>query len=292
MSERATALDAVLDAVLDDPAQRADFTRELKAAEILALLEGAPVPPESLVALRAAVAARKARPRPRGLTAARGIPSAAAAVVAGLLVWVGVQAGHRPTVYLPGAQQAAQSIQTITSKIAAVQQVVSTGDKPAAQTTALDARQALVQAQDTAVALPANDPYRDLLLQTAELKIQELEHLLAQLRLSVPPLPSVSSTAVQGPSSNSTPGSAPPAAGPSSTTTPSSTTSSTTTSTSASAPSTTTSSSQPGAPPLVTPIPTTSTTSSSTTTTSTSTTTTTTTNPPPPSTTSTTAPAR
>ena len=305
---RADVLDGALDAALTqvDPAD--DFGRELEAARWLAaahLPDRAPA--EGLVALRAALAARRATHahQTRSRFIVQGIPGAVAAAGVGLAVFFGLHATGAQN-NLAGAQNAVRALQEITTRMAAVNQVASSNNLSGVVQAAQSARQSLVQAQQVAAPLPASDPFRDLLLQTAEAKIAELEALLAQLKLppvaSLPPVPSSSSASSQQADSSGT--SSSPAQAHASTST-SSSTSSTTTTTRATGSSTSTTTTTQGGGAVAGPSQSTTTTGNanktqaqpngqgSTTTTSTSTSTTTTSTtpvPPPPSTTTTTAP--
>ena len=301
----AADLDAALERALELRDLGNNFEAELKAADALAgaFDEAAPTG-EALVALRAAISARKAavaRRRTRRI-AWQTAPGALAAAVVGVLAYVGVSGGRtqQPPQGPNYGANADQTLRVITEKMAAVQRDVAANDAAAAAQSAAEARAALVQAQQEGASIPADIAYHDLLLLTAEQQIAQLERLLAQAHLPpVPPLPPVpvASPAVSpttagaqaSPASSTTTSTTEP---PSSSTTSSSTSSTSTTQGggvlatatgsgkgTSSGGSTTTSSSSP--PPS-------STTSSSSTTTSS--TTTSTTAPPPPSTTSTTAP--
>lgn len=300
----AADLDAALERVLELRDLGSDFEAELKAADALAgAFDEAAPPGEALVALRAAISARKAavaRRRVRRI-AWQTAPGALAAAVVGVLAYVGISGGRsqQPPRGPDYGANAAQTIQVITQKMAAVQRDVAANDAAAAAQSAAEARAALVQAQQEGAAIPADLAYHDLLLLTAEQQIAQLERLLAQAHLPpVAPLPPVPLASPAG--SPTTAG--PQAAGPSSSTTTSTTEHpSTTTSSSSSTTSTTegggvlataTGSGKGGSPGSSTTTssssPPSSTTSSSSTTTSS--TTTSTTAPPPPSTTSTTGP--
>ncbi len=302
---RADTLDGALDSALTQVDSAEDFGRELEAARWLAAAHlPARAPAEGLVALRAALAARRhtAVRQGRSRWVIQGVPGAVAAAGVGLAVFFGLHSiGAQNN--LAGAQSAVRALQQITARMAVVNQVASSNNLPGVVQAAQSARQSLVEAQQVAAPLPATDPFRNLLLQTAEAKIAELEALLAQLKL--PPVPSLPSVPSSSSANNS-----PQAAGSGSTASPnqahtstsSSTTTSSTTTSTTTAPSTTTSTTSTTSTSSAagTPQSTTTTTSDktqpggqgSTTTTSTSTTTTSTTPvPPPPSTTTTTAPA-
>jgi len=306
---RADVLDGALDAALTQVDQAEDFGRELEAARWLAAAHlPTRAPAEGLVALRAALAARRATHahQTRSRFIVQGVPGAVAAAGVGLAVFFGLHATGAQN-NLAGAQSAVRALQEITTRMAAVNQVASSNNLRGVVQAADSARQSLVEAQQVAGPLPASDPFRNLLLQTAEAKIAELEALLAQLKLplvaSLPPVPSSSSASSQQADSSGT--SSSPAQAHASTST-SSSTSSTTTTTQASSPSTsTTTTTQGGSALAAGPGQSTSTTGTanktqaqpngqgSTTTTSTTTSTTTTSTtpvPPPPSTTTTTAP--
>jgi hypothetical protein len=293
----ASDLDSALERALELRDLRGDFEAELRAADALASAFDPVSPPaEALVALRAAISARKAAmTRRRTLRLAlQTIPGAVAAVTLGLLGYVAVDHRTNPCPPATNLVNAARTLQAINGHISRVQQGVQANDPSDAQSQALSTRAALIQAQQQAVGYSPNDPARDLLLNALELKIQELNALLARINLpAVQPLPVLKST---GPAQSGT--NAEAGAGPSSTTTSQAPASSTTTS-QAPGSSTTTSTTQPGSvlaaaakggqkasPGHDGSSPSSSSTSSSTSTS----TSTTTTNPPPPSTTSTTAP--
>ena len=115
-SEReADDLDAAIDGAVAGPAGLPDSeSPALRAARALAFqTEVAEVPAASLVALRAAVAARESarsdRQRRRVWTT---VPSGVAAALAGVLIWVGL-AGSNPPDH--PAELAAQALQTATT---------------------------------------------------------------------------------------------------------------------------------------------------------------------------------
>jgi hypothetical protein len=293
---RADALDEALDRWMSE---HPDLGPELEAARRLAEDQAAiRVPTEGLVALRAAAAAQSSMRagRVRSRLVGQGIPGAVAAVCIGIAVFAGL---HRPTSPgLSGARSASAALQEITMRMASVNQQAANNNLPGVVQAAESARQSLVAAQQVAAPLPATDPIRDVLLQTADAKIAELESLLARLKLpavaSLPPVSSASGSSAQanGPTSSST------------TTTSSTTTSTTAAESSTSTTGSTTSTTQGGSSNGTLAAATTNsgtsgtttsqpTRSSSTTTSSTSSTTTTSTTPvpPPPSTTTTTAPS-
>ncbi|HZU72777.1 MAG TPA: hypothetical protein VE990_08400 [Acidimicrobiales bacterium] len=195
--------DVALEATLDEvEASRGHFDAELAAARALALAaEAEPVPSEPLVALRAGLAARRASPHEvRRQVMHRSLPGAAAAVVLGLLLYAGMSGGKpgNGTGQLGNIQDAAVVLQQINSRMAAVQTVAAAGNRSEVASTGQAARDALVQAQQTAAGLPASDPVRDLLLAAAYQKIQELEALLARFNLAVAPLPPLPLSAATG----------------------------------------------------------------------------------------------
>ena len=288
---RAAELDRALDQSLAAVPVPEDFTAELDAARRMAESH-LPIaaPSEGLVALRAALAARRsadiARSRSRWII--QGVPGAVAAASVGLAVFFGLQS--QPS-GLAGAQNAAAALREITVRMQQVNQVAASNNLPGVVQAAQSALASLVAAQQVAAPLPADDPLKDVLLQTADAKIAELETLLAQLRLPpVASLPPVTTTGGQSASASGALSGAAPTTTTTSTpasSTTSSTSSSTTTTTLGSGTSTTTTTSAGSQSSTTTtttkPAPPTTTTSS--------TTTSTTPIPPPPSTTTTTAPA-
>ena len=171
------ALDAALEKTLEEvEASRGNFTAELAAARALALsVHAEPMPTEPLVALRAGLAARQATRREKHRRHLVGsIPGAMAAAVAGLLLFVGLSGGQRPQ--NPGSSSAvataARTLKVINDRMALVQTDVAAGNRDAAASTGASARDAMVQARDTASQLPADSPVRDLLLTAA---YQEIE---------------------------------------------------------------------------------------------------------------------
>jgi hypothetical protein len=297
----AAELDAALEQALELRDLGSEFEAQLRAADALADAYPPVVPPgEAVVALRAAIAARKAateRRRTRRIVW-QTAPGAVAAGLVGVLAYVGVSGGQTQQVpQNPTVEDAAQTIRVITQRMEAVQRGVAANDPAAASQAAQQARDALVAANEEAAAIPAAEAsVRDLLLKTADLKIAELQALLAQIHL--PPLPPLPPIKVSG-SAGSAATSGAQASGPSSsTTTSSSTTEPPPSSTTTSSSSTTTSTTQGGgvlatasgsgkgkgsaSTTTTSPAPSSSSSSSSTTTSTTA--------PPPPSTTSTTAP--
>ena len=234
----ASHLDAALERAPELRDVHGDFEAELRAADAMAsAFDPVRVPAEALVALRAAIAARKAaasRHRARRL-AWQTAPGAVAAVTLGLLGYVGFShhsiSGPPATAHLANA---ARTLQAIGEHISRVQQGVQANDPSVAQSQALSTRAALIQAQRQAVAYAPDDPARDLLLNALELKIQELDALLARLSLPpVQPLPPVNVAA------SSSSGAQPQAAPASSSTTRSPGSSTTTSSSSSTSTSTT-----------------------------------------------------
>lgn len=293
---RADHLDRALDDSLATVEMPEDFTAELDAARRMAESHlPMAAPSEGLVALRAALAARQSADLSRARTrwVVQGVPGAVAAVSIGLAVFFGLRAHPSG---LDGAQSAAAALREMNVRMQQVNAVAATNDLPGVVQAAQSARASLVAAQQIAAPLPPTDPLKDVLLQTAEAKIAELETLLAQLRLppvaSLPPVNPASPGAVA----------AGPVAPTTSTTAVTTTTTTTTTTSTSSTTTTTLAGSSPASSTQSGPSSTTTTTgassgqgtsrppSSSTTTTSSSTTTSTTPVPPPPSTTTTTSP--
>ena len=297
----ASDLDSALERALELRELRGDFEAELRAADAMAsAFDPVTVPAEALVALRAAIAARKAAAshrRARRL-AWQTAPGAVAAVTLGLLGYVGLS--HHSNSLPPSRiniENADHTLQAINNQLSRVQQGVQAHDPSVASSEALATRSILAQAQAQAAGYPADDPARDLLLNALEAKIQQLNALLARLNLPpVQPLPALQPAGSAQSGTRTEAGAAPSSSTSSSTTGPPS---STTTSSSSS----TTSTTQGGSGVLAAAAgakgsgagstassSTTTSSSSSTTSSSTTSSSTTTTNPPPPSTTSTTAP--
>jgi hypothetical protein len=290
-NKRADELDAALDTTVDQagPA-RDDIEAELAAARsLMAACEVANIPAEPLMALRAALAARRATAathrRQRLILQRMPYAAAVAAIIAAVVTVTGV-VRQQPIVSLnaPTAAAALHALSQGSRQVTqAIQLAQSGSDAHAVETSAVGARNVLARAKQSADALPAASDERSVVLQQVQNDIQVLNSLLSQLNL--PPVEPLPPSPPGSPATTAPPTSIAVALPPSTSTTTAKgqagtqTTTSTTASTPASlgggppgpAPTTTTSTTRPT---TTTSSSTSSTTSTSTTSTTTSTTTT------------------
>ena len=238
VDERAALLDAALDGSVP-PEQATPVAAELGVADALRAeaVRDFPTPHEPLVALRAALAARRARRAWGRLPAPARLAPALAAAVA-IAVGAVALVGRSPHTAVPEQQlafaRAARYLQVLDEQTGAVQKAVATGNRAAVPAAVASARSAAAKAQETATLLPAGDPKRDQLLAAAALRIRQLEQLVSRLNLPPPIVTAAAPQQVVTPTTTS-----------STSTTSSTTTSSTSTTSTTIAPTTTTTTPHP-----------------------------------------------
>ena len=192
---RAGAMDRALERTLQERGVSPDeFGPELWAAQVLdASAEAEAPPPEALTVLRAALAAREARDRPvRRITVRQlvpVVPGAVAALVVGLVAYVGVGGGQRLQPGQADQLAVARSLDQVDQRMALVVSRIAAGQLSGADTTVQQLRDALLRVEQAAGGLDPGDPGQQALLASLYREIAMLNSLVARLHLRVEPLP-------------------------------------------------------------------------------------------------------